>query len=218
MGWGWIRKGGKGWGAGLLRRLPVVLATLMRGSEAGIRAAGLATTPPGSSVRPLPALWLQNPLSPSCRQTLLNLTISCGRRGWGAARHEYPAYPDTGFSGSSPKFKFPLARFFFLDPSAAPGLGGFFWGNDPAWEGVGVGSLGSGRPGNEGVSAPSRLSGRPASAPRTAHLCRSRGAGGSRAAGARGTRRGQSPCYALLPKRSASLSTSCVSPQSEADR
>lgn len=81
-----------------------------------------------------------SPLSPSCRQTLLNLTVPCGRRGWGL--HD-TSPPTQGFPGSSLKFKFPLARF-FLDPSAAPGLRGFLWENDLAWKEVGVVSLGSG--------------------------------------------------------------------------
>lgn len=74
-----------------------------------------------------------------------------------------------------------------------------------------MGSFGSGRLGNEGVSSPSRLSGLPASAPRTAHLCRSRGAGDSRAAGARGAERGWSPCCAVLPK-TISFYLLCVPP------
>lgn len=70
-----------------------------------------------------------------------------------------------------------------------------------------MGSLGSGRRENEGVSSPCRPSGRPASAPRTAHRCRSRGAGGARAAGTRGTGpaghpdalRSPNPLFPFLP-------------------
>lgn len=47
---GVVRNGGKGWGVGLLRRLPVVLEALMRGTEAGVPTAVLTTTPLGNPV------------------------------------------------------------------------------------------------------------------------------------------------------------------------
>lgn len=78
-----------------------------------------------------------------------------------------------------------------------------------------MGSFGSGRLGNEGVSSPSRLSGLPASAPRTAHLCRSRGAGDSRAAGAPRRRARLVALLRSAPQNGIFLPLVCP-PQSEA--
>lgn len=196
------KEGGKGWGVGLLRRLspPSRSGGTNAGHRSRCRDCGACYHPAGgcfgSRIRPL---------FPSCCQTLLNLMVPCSLRGWGP---QHRRLPTPGFSGSSTKFKFPLARFFFLDPSAVPGLRGFLWGNDPVWEEVG-------RPGNEGVSSPSPLSG--AAGVSTADSAsvpqppggRLRGSG---AAGTHRARRGQSPCCAVLPKRSLSLSTSCLPP------
>lgn len=103
-GWGGggVRKGGKGWGVGLLRRLPGVLAALMRGAEAGVRTAVLATTPLGNPVRPLPAPGLWNPsLSFKLLPNFAQLDGALRSQGLGAAG---PESLDTGFSGSSLKF------------------------------------------------------------------------------------------------------------------
>lgn len=121
--WGGVRKGGKGWGDGLLRRLPVVLAALKRDAEAGVPTAVLATAPPGNPIRALSALRFQNPsLISKLPPNFVQLSGARGLRGWGPPGTSPAPHPPTpGFSGSSSKFKFPLARF-FLDPSTAPGL------------------------------------------------------------------------------------------------
>lgn len=72
----------------------------------------------------------------------------------------------------------------FLDPTAAPGLWRSHLGEEIRFGNrEQAASLGSGRGGNQGVCSPSRPSDRPASAPRTAHRCRSLRVGGSRLRG-----------------------------------
>ena len=104
----------------------------MRGTEAGVRTAVLATTPPGNTVQSLslPALRPRNPsLLSKLPPNFAQLDVVLRSQVLEAERRQCP---DTGLSSSSPKFKFPVARVFFLHPSTAPGLGGFLWGKDPA--------------------------------------------------------------------------------------
>lgn len=92
---GGVRKGGKGWGVGLLRLLRVVLAAQMRGTEAGVRTAVLATTAPGNPVRPLPALRFQNPsLISNLPPNFAQLDGALRSQGLGPAQYDST---DTGF-------------------------------------------------------------------------------------------------------------------------
>lgn len=81
-GWG-VRTGEKGWGAGLLRRLPGRSGDTNAGHRSRCPGCGAATTPPENTIQSFPALWPRNPsLCPSGSQTLLNLTLPCGLRCW----------------------------------------------------------------------------------------------------------------------------------------
>lgn len=92
MGGGGVRKG---WGDGLLRRLPVVLAALKRDTKAGVRTAVLATAPPGNPIWPLSALRFQNPsLIYKLPPNFVQLNGARCLRGWGP---HGTSPPDTGF-------------------------------------------------------------------------------------------------------------------------
>ena len=82
-GGGGVRTGEKGWGAGLLRRLPGRSGDTNAGHRSRCPGCGAATTPPENTVQSFPALRPRNPsLCPSGSQTLLNLTLPCGLRCW----------------------------------------------------------------------------------------------------------------------------------------
>lgn len=84
-----------GWGDGLLRRLPVVLAALKRDTKAGVRTAVLATAPPGNPIWPLSALRFQNPsLIYKLPPNFVQLNGARCLRGWGP---HGTSPPDTGF-------------------------------------------------------------------------------------------------------------------------